>query len=84
MLKSFIPWGPAVLWYQVEGFHFLSLWAGSWLRGTISLLAPGGLSIQPMGDTTCSTTAPDGATLGPLKGCVLVVCVCVYTSCVCE
>lgn len=73
----FLPWGPAVLRYQVEGFHFLSLWAGSWPRGTISLLAPAGLSTQPMGDTTCSTTAPDGAALGPRrKGCVFVlVCI---------
>lgn len=35
---------------------------------TISLPAPSGLSIQPMCGTTCSTTAPDGATLGPSDG----------------
>lgn len=34
------------------------------------------LSIQPLGDTTCSTTAPDGATLGTVEGWVLVlVCI---------
>lgn len=66
------PQGPAVLWYQVEEFHFLSLWPGSWPRGTISLLAPGGLSMQPLGDTTCSTTALDGASVGLVEGCVFV------------
>lgn len=62
--------------YQVEGFHFLSLWEGSWPKGTISLLAPGGLSMQPNGDTTCSPQLPDGATLCTVEGCVCV-CACV-------
>lgn len=66
------PQGPAVLRYQVEEFHFLSLWAGSWPRGTISPLAPGELSMQPLGDTTCSATALDGATVGLVEGCVCV------------
>lgn len=76
--KVSLPQGPAVLWYQVEEFHFLSLWAGSWPRGTISPLAPGELSMQPLGDTTCSATALDGATVGLVEGCV---CVCLLKWC---
>lgn len=31
--EIFFPLSLAELWYQMEEFHFLSLWAGSWLRG---------------------------------------------------
>lgn len=72
--EMFLPQGLTVPRYQVEELHFLSLWAGSWPRGKTSLLAPGGLNVRSLSNTTCSTTAPDGAAVGPVEECVCLLC----------